>query len=124
MKSVSIKPKQSISVPQDSGSHSKIERQSALSRGGPSVRLIRVESKCQVDIEYQRVPFKYATGAHLMVKVHESSKFPNYFAIALLNKGGLSDITSLGLATDRNFLIDFVAGTGVTGTRIPEFSPC
>ncbi|CAN4078073.1 unnamed protein product [Withania somnifera] len=49
----------------------------------------------EVDIEYQRVPCKYATGAHLMVKVHESSKFPNHLAIVLLNQGGLSDITAI-----------------------------
>ncbi|PHT92822.1 Expansin-like B1, partial [Capsicum annuum] len=68
---------------------------SAYAKLAKPLMVAKLVAEGEVDIEYQRVPCKYATGAHLMVKVHESSKFPNYLAIVLLNKGGLSDITAI-----------------------------
>lgn len=68
---------------------------SAYAKLAKPLMVAKLVAQGEVDIEYQRVPCKYATGAHLLVKVHESSKFPNYLAILLLNQGGLSDITAI-----------------------------
>ncbi|KAF3680225.1 putative Major pollen allergen Ory s 1 precursor [Capsicum annuum] len=68
---------------------------SATKKLAKPLMVAKLIAQGEVDIEYQRVPCKYATSAHLMVKVHESSKFPNYLTIALSNKGGLNDITAI-----------------------------
>ncbi|XP_059277693.1 expansin-like B1 [Lycium ferocissimum] len=68
---------------------------SAYAKLAKPIMVAKLIGQGEVEIEYQRVPCKYATGAHLVVKVHESSNFPNYLAIVLLNKGGLSDIMAI-----------------------------
>ncbi|XP_059277694.1 expansin-like B1 [Lycium ferocissimum] len=68
---------------------------SAYAKLAKPLMVAKLIAQGEVEIEYQRVPCKYATGAHLMVKVHESSNFPDYLAIVLLNIGGLSDISAI-----------------------------
>ncbi|KAK9144682.1 hypothetical protein Sjap_004585 [Stephania japonica] len=47
-----------------------------------------------VDIEYQRIPCKYP-GHNLMFRVHELSDFPDFLAMVVIYKGGISDITAI-----------------------------
>ncbi|CAN0842655.1 Expansin-like B1 [Linum grandiflorum] len=46
-----------------------------------------------VDVEYKRIPCKYA-GYNVLFKVNEHSKYPNYLAIVLLYQGGLYDVVA------------------------------
>lgn len=47
-----------------------------------------------VDVEFKRVPCRYS-GYNIIYKVHEHSKFPNYFAIVFLYVGGQYDVTAV-----------------------------
>lgn len=47
-----------------------------------------------VDVEYRRVPCKY-NGYNIVVKVHEHSKNPDYFAVLVLYVEGIYDVTAL-----------------------------
>ncbi|KAL5973791.1 hypothetical protein ACLOJK_030448 [Asimina triloba] len=49
-----------------------------------------------VDIVYRRVPCKFP-GHNLMVKVHESSRFPDYLAIIFIFQDGEKDISAVEL---------------------------
>ncbi|KAK9144694.1 hypothetical protein Sjap_004597 [Stephania japonica] len=46
-----------------------------------------------VDIKYQ----KYYPGHNIKIKIHESSRYPDYLAILIIYKGGKSEITAVEL---------------------------
>ncbi|KAL3817972.1 hypothetical protein ACJIZ3_003877 [Penstemon smallii] len=46
-----------------------------------------------VGIEYRQIPCQYASN--LVLKVHDRSKFPSYFAVVPLYQGGVYDITAV-----------------------------
>ncbi|KAI4327185.1 hypothetical protein L6164_019677 [Bauhinia variegata] len=48
-----------------------------------------------VDVQYKRVPCKYASN--IIVKIKEQSSNPYYLAIVLLNVGGDKDVTAIDL---------------------------
>ena len=48
-----------------------------------------------VDVEFKRVPCRYAPGYNILLKVHEHSKKPEYIAIVLLYAAGQNDITAV-----------------------------
>ncbi|XP_028762630.1 expansin-like B1 isoform X2 [Neltuma alba] len=47
-----------------------------------------------VDIEYRRVPCRFA-GYNVRIKIHESSKYPYYLAIVIQYVPGMSDVTAV-----------------------------
>ncbi|XP_061354821.1 expansin-like B1 [Gastrolobium bilobum] len=47
-----------------------------------------------VDIEYKRVPCRYL-GYNIVFKVHEYSKFPDYFAVVILYVAGTYDVAAV-----------------------------
>ncbi|KAK8996517.1 hypothetical protein V6N11_081788 [Hibiscus sabdariffa] len=47
-----------------------------------------------VDVEYQRIPCQFG-GRQLQLKVHESSRYPDYLAIIVLYHAGKSEILSV-----------------------------
>ncbi|KAF7828479.1 expansin-like B1 [Senna tora] len=47
-----------------------------------------------VDVEYRRVPCRYA-GYNVLLKVHEHSKYPDYLAVVILYVGGRYDVASV-----------------------------
>lgn len=49
-----------------------------------------------VDVEYKRVSCQYS-GYNVMYKVHEHSKYPDYFALVITYAAGQNDITSVEL---------------------------
>ncbi|CAA2973877.1 expansin-like B1 [Olea europaea subsp. europaea] len=51
-----------------------------------------------VDIEYRRIPCHYRHN--LLLKIHESSRYPLYLAIVPLYKGGIYDITDMEIWQD------------------------
>ncbi|KAL5973788.1 hypothetical protein ACLOJK_030445 [Asimina triloba] len=52
-----------------------------------------------VDIEFRRIPCQYP-GYNLIVKAHESSRFPEYLAIVFLYQAGKKDITAVELCQE------------------------
>ncbi|XP_057825110.2 expansin-like B1 [Cryptomeria japonica] len=54
-----------------------------------------------IDIEYKGVSCKYP-GYNLMIKIDESSKFPDYLAIQFWYQGGQKDILSIELSQEKN----------------------
>ncbi|XP_057775593.1 expansin-like B1 [Salvia miltiorrhiza] len=46
-----------------------------------------------VDVEYRRVPCRYASN--LVVKVHERSSYPHYLAILPIYQSGINDVTAV-----------------------------
>ncbi|KAK9121014.1 hypothetical protein Syun_018631 [Stephania yunnanensis] len=49
-----------------------------------------------VDIKYQRISCQYP-GHNIKIKIHESSRYPDYLAILIIYKGGKSEITAVEL---------------------------
>ncbi|CAB4309880.1 unnamed protein product [Prunus armeniaca] len=49
-----------------------------------------------VEIEYRRIPCQFS-GANLVFKVHEHSKYPEYLAIVIQYVAGQNDITAVEL---------------------------
>lgn len=50
-----------------------------------------------IDIEYKRVPCEYK-DQNMLVKVKESSQYPNYLAVQFLYQGGQTEIVSVDVA--------------------------
>ena len=48
-----------------------------------------------VDVEFKRVPCRYAPGYNILLKVHEHSKKPEYLAVVILYAAGQKDITAV-----------------------------
>ncbi|KAK9144693.1 hypothetical protein Sjap_004596 [Stephania japonica] len=49
-----------------------------------------------VDIKYQKISCEYP-GHNIKIKIHESSRYPDYLAILIIYKGGKSEITAVEL---------------------------
>ncbi|XP_054822829.1 expansin-like B1 [Prosopis cineraria] len=47
-----------------------------------------------VDIEYRRVPCRFA-GYNVRIKIHESSRYPDYLALVIQYVPGMSDVTAV-----------------------------
>ncbi|XP_054825716.1 expansin-like B1 [Prosopis cineraria] len=55
-----------------------------------------------VDVEYRRVPCTYA-GYNVRIKIHESSRYPDYLALVILYVPGMNDVTAVEIYdNDRN----------------------
>ncbi|XP_028762628.1 expansin-like B1 [Neltuma alba] len=50
-----------------------------------------------VDVEYKRVPCTF-DGSNVKIKIHESSKYPNYLAIAIIYVPGMNDVVAVEIS--------------------------
>ncbi|XP_054825648.1 expansin-like B1 [Prosopis cineraria] len=52
-----------------------------------------------VDVEYKRVPCTH-DGSNVLIKIHESSKYPDYLAIIILYVPGMKDVVGVEIYDD------------------------
>ncbi|KAK9144687.1 hypothetical protein Sjap_004590 [Stephania japonica] len=68
-----------------------------------------------VDIKYQKISCEYP-GNNIKIKIHESSRYPNYLAILIIYKGGKSEITAVELLQSKQWKAMRNAYGAIAGT--------
>ncbi|KAK9144689.1 hypothetical protein Sjap_004592 [Stephania japonica] len=77
-----------------------------------------------VDIKYLKISCEYP-GHNIKIKIHESSKYPDYLAILIIYKGGKSEINAVELLQGKQWkamrnAYGIASGTCLTLQRVPR----